>query len=89
MSKHTPGPWNMAGPNTISNAAKTIGIAHISTYSVEQSEAEANVRLIAAAPDLLEALRTIVIHAASVQMDPQWAVKVARSAIAKATGESK
>lgn len=38
-------------------------------------------RLIAAAPDLLETLRTIAAHAASVQMDPQWAVRIARDAI--------
>lgn len=38
-------------------------------------------RLIAAAPDLLETLRTIAANAASVQMDPQWAVRIARDAI--------
>ena len=47
----------------------------------------ANARLIAAAPAMLEALRTIVANASSVQMDPQWAVQVARSAIAAATQE--
>jgi hypothetical protein len=36
-----------------------------------------------------EALRTIVANASSVQMDPQWAVYVARDALARAKGETK
>ena len=42
--------------------------------------------LIAAAPDLLEALRVIAANGASVQMDPQWAVRIAKNAIAKLRG---
>ena len=37
--------------------------------------------VISVAPDLLETLRTIAANAASVQMDPQWAVRIARDAI--------
>lgn len=39
-------------------------------------------RLIAAAPELLIALRTIATNSSSVQMDPQWAVQIARNAVA-------
>lgn len=38
---------------------------------------------------LRDALHTIVIHSASVQMEPQWAVQVARNAINRVKGESK
>lgn len=38
---------------------------------------------------LRDALHTIVIHSASVQMDPQWAVQVASNALIQTKGESK
>ncbi len=89
MSKHTPAPWKLEGTTTICNADQTVGIAHISTYSTEPSEAEANARLIAAAPELLEALQKIVaIHMES--HNPMQARgdmhEAARAAIAKAEG---
>lgn len=43
-------------------------------------------RLNEAAPELLAALRTIAANASSVQLDPQWAVRVARDAIANLRG---
>lgn len=55
-SKHTPGPWE------VYHNGKCVGAedGHILTTEVEGNgaeEAKANARLIAAAPDLLEALR--------------------------------
>lgn len=38
--------------------------------------------------DLLDALKTIAANAPSVQMDPQWAVDIAKKAVAKATGSA-
>ena len=38
-------------------------------------------RLIAAAPDLLTALRVIAANGSSIQIDPQWAVQIAKNAI--------
>ena len=88
MSKHTPGPWivvsrGMFSPKVVD--ANSLGICH-TTYA--PTGAEANARLIAAAPDLLEALKEIVDAADGAgweQLDPSF--KKARAAIAKATGE--
>jgi hypothetical protein len=73
MSKHTPGPWrfleaddhnrddNSCRPLTICGLADD-DLANVyssddSTVSISREEAVANARLIAAAPDLLEALK--------------------------------
>lgn len=62
MSKFTPGPWRRGtpGPNgcyTIGteNGLMTAVVAHSIHCSEQVQQAEANARLIAAAPDLLEA----------------------------------
>lgn len=89
-AKHTPGPWEfvLAGSGNHPTWNVRLGnrgfIRLPATTDMDTMDADA--RLIAAAPDLLEALRTIVVNASSVQMDPQWAVQVARAAIAKAEG---
>lgn len=59
MSEHTPGPWESSGYDghggiTINSDARQIG------YASMCREQEANARLIAAAPDLLEALKAFV-----------------------------
>ena len=81
MSKHTPGPWK-----------RKIKSVLIPIAPYEWAEAYggsiANARLIAAAPDLLEALKEIVAAADGKgweQLDPSF--KKARAAIAKAEGE--
>lgn len=65
MSKHTPGPWRVkqlnAGrqdePRYISANSRHLSIARVNAD--ERLDVEANARLIASAPDLLEALRRI------------------------------
>ena len=98
-AKHTPGPWHLEemGYNSSSYYIRgssesgdrlTIGkgaVAHIPRSTVNPMEA--NARLIAAAPELLEALAEIVSAADGRgwdQLDPSFSK--ARSAIAKATG---
>ena len=60
MSKHTPGPWKIGAPPP--NGEQTIGteagmmVAVATTGVGMEEETLANARLIAAAPDLLEAL---------------------------------
>ena len=94
MSKHTPGPWivvsrGMFSPKVVD--ANGLGICH--TPYAGAPPAEANAHLIAAAPDLLEALRSIADccdeeHAARDYASRQAEIRgIARVAIAKATGE--
>lgn len=84
--KHTPGPWRVDPdyPWDIQNADGSLEIASVNPYRREDGEdgevGDADARLIAAAPDLLEALRVIA------ESDITNARKVALSAIAKAEG---
>lgn len=56
---HTPGPWHLGGRNNaIVYAQDGYAVANAETYHGEHGGAfESNARLIAAAPELLEALR--------------------------------
>jgi cytochrome c peroxidase len=99
MTNPTPGPWTavdqkVLGPHTVSVAwcHESAVYGCDGSYVIGVSEAKDNARLIAAAPDLLDALRGIVAlwdHHASAHGDgviyPLH--KAAKSAIAKATGE--
>lgn len=96
MSGATPGPWIAVanrGNNAVSDVVDRDGytIAHCRNVSVGCWDA--NARLIAAAPDLLAALklfRTKVYNAALCSgMDHEWATEacsLADAAIAKAEG---
>lgn len=92
---HTPGPWRISkeSPTIIKRDFREIGsdegelIASAHGYSnsgffPDGAAAIANARLIAAAPELLAALRNYV-DGCSLSID---ALAVARAAIAKATG---
>lgn len=84
MSKHTPGPWT-AQPN----GAIWVGDTLISVCAIAPEEATANANLIAAAPDLLEALQLVVDKIGTdfeLYSEQQFAIDNARAAIAKATG---
>lgn len=93
MSEHTPGPWTLSrnlGPWTSSagHVHHTIERGSHGCINVEQSagdEAEANARLIVAAPEMLEALRTIVDRSVLGAPGNPFGEQ-ARAAIAKATG---
>lgn len=102
--KHTPAPWRVSSesPRIIQKdyraigsdagflIASTMGHDNSGFYASEQ-EADANARLIAAAPELLEALEMCTKAMASVLPDfnpyDQAAYDKARAAIAKAKGE--
>ena len=88
MSAHTPGPWTAKtySTETVRDAvgiyAGTLQVVpDIAGRSIEQCDA--NIRLIAAAPDLLQALLIIDANAAE---SVDWIRRVAREAIEKATG---
>ena len=59
MSNHTPGPWLIVSTyvRTAINTAQGIHVAMVNWWKgISVKEHEANARLIAAAPDMLEAL---------------------------------
>ncbi len=92
MSKHTKGPWFNEGTqvytkqsafyiaNAISNKSKN-------SYTKSEEEAFANAQLIAAAPELLEALKiAFEMHKDNLSTHDER-LKVMAHAIFKATGE--
>lgn len=103
MSKHTPGPW-VFGQDGYSLGNGVVYSRHpngnpkdICTVSGWAGEKIANARLIAAAPDLLDALENCEKRLTNMvgmsdlcANELQSSIDVARAAIAKAmTGESK
>lgn len=110
-AQHTPGPWEsvkedgdewwFGGTGGRQICIRAVGGKSWESFAVlgaeeAETEADANARLIAAAPELLEALRSAVhlytqyglVSGAPVDgiSGGQW-VNEARAAIAKATGE--
>ena len=95
MSKHTPGPWRIERQNPSPTTGEWMVSGAKPGYLAEvrdcgSGDEQANARLIAAAPDLLEALTALVGLArmrAAPLGDYVSALAVADAAIAKATGE--
>ena len=80
MSKHTPGPWHTAGEQGVQIRSAKDQIAKV--WTMRGNEWKANSRLIAAAPELLEACKVALgIIGFGAEHDQISA------AIAKATGE--
>lgn len=92
-TKFTPGPWSFV-PSIPEEGVECFwienGVQQITSINGPQNDGqEANARLIAAAPDLFEALRMIAArdaHRGTVLLDVEE-MDVVRAAIAKATGE--
>lgn len=87
---HTPGPWTIA-PNNFGSVREIIGpkaglsqrvedwspiVAHV---HAETPSLMANAKLIAAAPDLVDALQTL-----EAVLNDEWALPIIRAALAKA-----
>lgn len=101
MSAHTPGPWHIERGTSVyvrADDAHHVGpicsirsrLDYPGMDPIVAETLDANARLIAAAPDLLAALRSLVMeHGGTLgcQRGDERAVAV-RAAIAKATGES-
>ncbi len=86
MSKHTPGPWRELV--TRIDDANGYQICHLDLHGKSEAERDANRRLIAAAPDLLENLRQLCELLESIGHDCTPAREViARAAIKKAEGQ--
>lgn len=94
MSKYTPGPWVhhqedniITTPNGLSKLLEW----QARSLHVSQEERDANARLIAAAPAMLEALRKAVLLLAGVcvhspELEPHETYEAVSAAISKATG---
>lgn len=98
--KHTPGPWRIDPIKAHANGNRRIMAEQCTTVAVVPEHLAADARLIAAAPDLLEALKDLLDEAEwlrreyshdrerdgwdALEEDPCFTV--ARAAIAKATG---
>lgn len=100
MTQHTPGPWYVSAKNpfrVIESGPRSLSLAkannkHLSvTTELTETEAKANARLIAAAPDLLASLQEVTATLAWLNSDDSAHIMEqtdrARAAIAKATGE--
>jgi hypothetical protein len=94
-AQHTPGPWtadklqdrdtfNIFADGFVSAMCQVSRMEN-STRSTSGSETAANARLIAAAPDRLEALQDLLLDMQNRVRDAETMSK-ARAAIAKATG---
>ena len=93
MSKHTPGPWfaNSGGQvwsDRLNRPANALADVYSCTANErgQDEERNANARLIAAAPEMLEALRAALPGLESEGFD---SAEIVRVAIAKATGGGK
>jgi hypothetical protein len=104
LSMHTPGPWKVL-PEAVTRAVEMFEIAEVSHLRVvcdgrgdgftAAGDAEADARLIAAAPTLLEALQSLATYTSEFgdsgtdfadQIEGARLLRNARAAIAKATG---
>jgi len=80
-TQHTPGPW-VGGTSWGVTFIKNIDGIFVLFLTVEDQVTPENIQLMAAAPELLEALKNIVDVGLSTTR-----IAAARAAIAKATGE--
>ena len=96
MSAFTPGPWhytqflNDPRPCLVWNADSSRCICDVhNAPGTRGAVAEADARLIAAAPDLLEALKRayLILCNNAIDLDCDAAIDQARAAIAKALGD--
>ena len=85
MSKHTPGPWHVDGCNI--NAGSTAYL--VANQRATAHQLRANARLIAAAPELLEALTRLLRESEAGSLDEretELTMQEAYRAIRLATG---
>lgn len=93
-TKHTPGPWQYAFEGgtvafIVEADGTTVAKVSVTENSTAHTALSANARLIAAAPDLLEALADLLHQAKFSEGEGGWDFDQACSAIAKATGENR
>ncbi len=86
MAEHTPGPWVQDKWGHVQDTGgRGVRFEGVTIAGRSTEETKANARLIAAAPDLLEALRYAVDNP---EFSSEVFDRMARAAIAKATGDA-
>ena len=83
IAQHTPGPWTTDGSAESGNLDIISPLGRVAMMDCDHDLTAIDAQLIAAAPDLLAALQKIDSNAAE---SVEWIRRVAREAIAKATG---
>ena len=102
-TKHTPGPWTYDSTWSLINGPKKEEVAAIHSGTIgdrvhrqQRAIADANARLIAAAPEMLEALKLLTTYVEEYKRGKIWdinfvevtnAINKARAAIARAEGK--
>lgn len=87
--KFTPGPWKVIESGVVAEGRFVIARIYLDPLKEENAaieESVANAHLIAAAPELYEALETCLLYGAMTGDD--WVIFKAETALAKARGES-
>lgn len=94
MAEHTKGPWRV-GVKNAGTDERTVDAEHYHVCTCHhhcvgsiEKEMEANARLIAAAPDMLEALERLVANLDEGDFVSTTRIDEASAAIAKAKGEA-
>lgn len=91
--KGTPGPWNYCAeePDWVTDSNDNIAVAMVTRYNTDAEAQHANAKLIAAAPDLLEALQRITpLYEALMRdcgLEHKEMIATSHAAINKALGE--
>lgn len=92
--QHTPGPWTVSNREITGPQDSGVIVARLPEWGIladNPDPAPANARLIAAAPELLAALKVMTLTPgilAHLEAHDPMALKQARAAIAKVTGET-
>lgn len=95
-SKHTPGPWKYWNGIILDHNGDMDEGKQVCIVSKYGEEHDANARLIAAAPEMLEALQNLYLHCAMIhthwgdgcnQKESDAAIKAGKLAINKALGK--
>lgn len=86
-TKHTPGPWYIDPFKGKANGNIRVMAEQCTPVCVVPDHLRVDARLIAAAPDLLEALKVLQIWCGLDEKSDVWINSGARDAISKATGE--
>jgi hypothetical protein len=94
MTKHTPGPWILRSAGEILHGVphpfdfvEVSKLRYVTAEGKSEREANANARLIAAAPDMLNALLDVLDFWDDPNMSMSELKERVRDAIAKAQGE--